>query len=124
MNIIGTMSMVMMIMPVGLNSAAVFAMPGEAVKVENRITKNAGCAWKKKCRVACPGPGACKTNLSFSSGAPMAKLTRRAAENLMLVLIAKSKNVHPVAFVTGVFDGENACGNHYLPTSLDNPEAV
>ena len=117
----------MMMMPVGLNSVAVFAMPGEAVKVENRISKNAGGADKKygaKCRIACPGPGANREALIFSSGAPMAKLTRRAAENLMLVLIAKSKNVHPVAFVTGVFDGENACGNHYLPTSLDNPEAV
>ena len=97
----------MMVMPTGLNSAAVFAMPGEALKVENRMSRNGGGndSWP----LACPGPGSRKQQLTFSTGVPMPKHTRHAAQNLMLTLIAKSKNVHPVAFFTGVFDGENAC---------------
>ena len=79
-------------------------MPADGVKVMNRITlKTNNGSNDEKTDMAAPGPGTNKTRLLFTTG-PMQQQQQVVIENLMMVLLAKSKNVYPVALITGVYD--------------------
>ena len=75
-----------------------------ATKVMSRITlKDKNGSSDEKTEMAAPGPGTNKTRLIFTTG-PMQQQQQVVIENLMMVLLAKSKNVYPVALITGVYD--------------------